>query len=366
MACKTDSPHYFFRSYDPPYMSGDINPGITGIPVAGDNPSAHIKIYNHGPATGATRATVAMWTLQAGTGSSSPVLTGQTDIAVTACTPGAGGGPVVPGSGPADFSYIVPAFGGSSHFCLIAKVQSNFLGDQGRYFTPAWDAADTGDPTMPEYMRIAQRNVFIIPSGGDAGTARPDLRFAFAIANIESRERNTRLIARTIHPDTSPIVETIHADFELKPLLKRGKLVEPAFGQIAIGKERVIAREKAFGRTIERVASRLNLPREQVQKALPYPGELSQTGPLSVEEYKESMARPARPEQKLVLVPNEVRQGIVEIVGPEKAPPGSLLGVDIRHELVTRPGDKPRLLGGLIVFLRVAHPDDPKEQFTSR
>jgi hypothetical protein len=356
---------FYFRAFDPPYMSGEIDPGIpaTDTPIPGTSYPGTVSINNDGHSAGSgpndpPLAKVALWAVQPGTNPATIGANVEGETAIAACSGSAAQATAVT-------SYQAPNFGSSSHYCLIAKVKNRVQGPgiQGAAadYTPAWDLNNTGDPAAP-YLRIAQRNVFIQPGGGGPGTAKAQrMNFAFVIANPFDRELKTQVVARAIDENDERWIRRIRADTQLAKLLEMGPLLTPRTAGIAIGRERV-SRTGTFRLFADRIATSLKLERSEVLKAMPRPGELANVGTLTDDQFAELSVRPPRPEQSIGLQELENRQGIVVIEAEsERAQPGALFGVDIQHELIERDSAmKPRLLGGLVVFLRSPHPDDPK------
>lgn len=356
MVCSSTEPRpFYFRTFDPPYMSGEINPGLdTAVPVPGATYPGTVSINNDGigvPTPIFPKASVKLWAVQPGTAPSSFPTPTESTTDVTGCT-GAS-----PGGGTASTTYTAPSWGTNSHYCLIAKVKNGIVGVANDY-TNSWDINQKDDG----YLRIAQRNVFVVAGGGDSGTPQArKMAFAFAIPNATPHATNARVVMRAIPDKDERWAKLIAEDPQLAPLLKFGKLAPVDNAGIAIGEERGL-RGNVIKLQALRLARSLKVDLDEVLKGMPREGELGHVGPLSAEEVQSLVEVPAQPAQALRLSPRETRQGIVMIEAPKGATPGSFFGVDVRHEGASteKPNDW-RLIGGLVVFLRVPHPADSKQ-----
>ena len=357
--CITDNvhPHFFFDHTNPSqlYYSPDIDTGILALktPAVGDMFNATIRVHNEGSIGGDAEVTLCVC----------PPGTGITTILNVSPPP-----PIVSVKGvpPCDpqqllsttaiLPWTVPNM---SHFCLCAMVRDAVLGPSPDGSYPSVVSGNQLSPKFdPNNARSAQCNVQLVQGGGHPKLARLKAEslftdFAFAVVNPLATDIVSQVVAYPIAPHDSRIIDVLSKQSQIASALKLGQFKAGHQGELAVGRERILTPEPPHGIG----------PRRHDEASTPGhapPPLLGHYGPLTPDVYSKLAVTSLRPEQTMNLVANETRQAIVHICAPEGAAPGDLFGVDIRHEILRRTSSQSsRLLGGLVVILRVPHPGDP-------
>ncbi|MDP8999033.1 MAG: hypothetical protein M3O46_02870 [Myxococcota bacterium] len=364
--CITDGNTHFQFNHDPStiYYSPDIDTGISTVtPAPGDTFNATVRIHSEGVA-------------------------GNGEVALCVCPPGTSitsilnhrllAVPSIPACDPlnptattsAILSWTVPS--GFPHFCLAAMVKDTALGApdyDSPIVQPTPGVYQFSTPFNPYNTGSAQFNVSLVQGGQPAppppgppppppggGGGRWCTNFAFAVGNPLREDVRTQIVAYPIRLQDEKIIAALSRQSQIAAALELGRFQSPRHTGLAVGRERVLPRPPrghSWGDDDD--------SREKREEHGAMHSHLGHWGVVTEKQFNRLAVTPVRPEHTMNLVVDEVRQGLVHICAPDDARPGDLFGVDIRHELLRRSShEQQRILGGLVVILRIPHRDDPK------
>jgi hypothetical protein len=229
-----------------------------------------------------------------------------------------------------------------AHGCLFAQLSIDAIPLAG-YPDPETHP-DDWNPNSP---LNAQHNIELV----QAAKGTKSVKFAIGVGHPFSKEIATTLRVTPIRLGDTQLLQALKAKKKFAKVVRQARLVEPATPTLVMGAERLIAQN------IPVLAAPKGKRVLKAAPALPPALRLGHTGLLTDAVAKMLANSRVAANHKLALIPNELRQAIVEIPIPRNAQKGDLIGAVVVNEATTAVGKarpaKPQLIGGVAVVVQI-------------